>query len=308
MNGISIENLRKTYRRRTRPALDGVTLTIHRGEAFGLIGPNGAGKTTFFGCLLGLLTPSEGSVLIDGEPPDRLSVRRRIGYVPERQEFDGWMTGAEFIAHHHALAEQPKNRRSAEVNQLLDRVGLDAEARNRRIKTYSRGMLQRIGVAQALVGRPRYLFLDEPSSGVDPAGALLLKRLLGELRDEGVTVVLNSHQLDQIEKVCSRVAFIRAGKLESIENLNEERVGARAVKLRLLDTVVSEHLATIARPTRARLEATDGNRAVFIVEDDRMCADLIAALAQSGMAVVEAVPAENRLERFFSSERLGALA
>src|SRR5262245_7590601 len=156
-SGISVEGLTKLYGRGKRPALVDVSLTVEEGEVFGLIGPNGAGKTTFVGCLLGLLTPSQGRIRIDGRAPDDLAVRRMTGYLPERLQFDRWMTGAKFVAFHHALAGLPAARRGDDVAAALDRVGLAPERGNAPIKTYSRGMLQRLGMAQALLGTPRFL-------------------------------------------------------------------------------------------------------------------------------------------------------
>ena len=195
MTGIQVEALTKTYRRglageRVRALVD-VSLTIAAGEAFGIIGPNGAGKTTFLGCLLGFLRPDAGRITIDGHAPDDLAIRSSTGYLPERLVLDRWMSGQQFLAYHHGLAGLPAGGRRAEVEGALERVGLDGEAAQRAIRRYSRGMLQRLGLAQAMLGRPRYLFLDEPASGVDPAGVVLFRRLLSDLTHQGVTVILN---------------------------------------------------------------------------------------------------------------------
>ncbi|TMQ72983.1 MAG: ABC transporter ATP-binding protein [Candidatus Eisenbacteria bacterium] len=202
---IRVEGLSKSYRRglALEPvrALKDVTLEIRSGEVFGIIGPNGAGKTTLLGCLLGFLRPDAGAVTIDDRRPDDLEVRRVTGYLPERLVLDRWMTGRGFLGYHHALAKLAPAHRGAEVEQALERVGLTAEAGARPIAKYSRGMLQRLGLAQALLGAPRYVFLDEPASGVDPAGIVLFRRLLNEVKGRGVTVVLNSHQLEQVERV-----------------------------------------------------------------------------------------------------------
>ena len=179
---IEVAGVSKSYRRAKKLALANVDLVVEEGEILGLVGPNGAGKTTFMGCLLGLLFPSSGSIRIDGRTPDDLTLRRQTGYLPERLQFDRWMTGRAFIDHHHCLAGLPAAHRTGDVTAVLQRVGLEPAAWLTPIKNYSRGMLQRLGMAQALLGDPRFLFLDEPASGVDPAGVLAFRDILLDLR------------------------------------------------------------------------------------------------------------------------------
>jgi ABC-2 type transport system ATP-binding protein len=305
VTGIHVENLSKSYRRgrlggRVR-ALDGVSMSIAPGEVLGIIGPNGAGKTTFLGCLLGFLTPDSGRVAIDGHEPDALAVRAQTGYLPERLVMDRWMTGRQFLRYHHALARLPEARRADEADAALVRVGLDAEAAGRPIRKYSRGMLQRIGLAQALLGSPRYIFLDEPASGVDPAGVLLFRRLLGELKQQGVTMVLNSHHLDQVERVCDRVAFVRNGRVEAIETVTAGSQHARVVRVRWVTgrSPADEALAGAAQHSGSTLQTHDTIEARFAVADDAGAARLVAALVQSGVEVAELTSEESRLERLF---------
>jgi ABC-2 type transport system ATP-binding protein len=202
MTGIQVTHLTKTYMAAASPALVDVSLCISPGEVCGIIGPNGAGKTTLMGCILGFLFPDSGTITLDGLPPDDRSVRATTGYLPERLVMDRWMTGAGFLNYHHALAGLPKDSRKSDVSAALDGVGLGGEAATRTIGRFSRGMLQRLGLAQALLNKPQYLFLDEPTSGMDPSGAVLFRRLIDEQKLRGTTVLLNSHQLDQIERVC----------------------------------------------------------------------------------------------------------
>lgn len=220
---ILAEGLRKRYGKTI--ALDGVSLSVRRGEALGIIGPNGAGKTTLMGCLIGLLDPTEGSVTIAGRSPHDLATKGRLGYVPERLNFSRWMTGLDFVALHAALCNEP-----ADVEETLDRVGLDRGAWARPLKKYSRGMLQRTALAQALIGKPDVLFLDEPTSGIDPAGAVRFRALMRELKRDGVTIVLNSHQLDQMEQICDRVVFMKRGRIEANESVD----GAQRLEERFL--------------------------------------------------------------------------
>ncbi len=216
---IKVENLSKIYGLRKFHALDNINLQINKGEVFGLIGPNGAGKTTLMGCLLGLLKPSTGSVLINGKSVYDMSVKDITGFVPERPHFDAWMIVENFLHYHHMLANQPESKAKEDVAEALADVGLQPEVGKRLIRKLSRGMLQRLGLAQLIVGKPDLCFLDEPTSGMDPLGMALVKDLLVRWKKEGKTVVINSHHLDQVEKVCDRVAFIEGGKIRSIEEL-----------------------------------------------------------------------------------------
>jgi ABC-2 type transport system ATP-binding protein len=304
MDGIRIESLTKTFRAGQVRALDGVSLAIAPGEVFGIIGPNGAGKTTLFGCVLGFLRPDAGHVTLDGREPDDLAIRAVTGYLPERLTLDRWMTGRDFLGYHHALARLPASRRAAEVEAALARVGLEPEAGSRPIGRYSRGMLQRLGLAQALLGEPRYVFLDEPASGVDPAGVVLFRRLLGELKARGATVVLNSHQLDQVERVCDRVAFVKQGRVEAMETLHAGATLARVLRVRSPAGatgagVPRELLEQAAARAGAELREVTPPLARFVVADDAGAARLVEALIASGVPVAEVTPEEGRLERLF---------
>jgi ABC-2 type transport system ATP-binding protein len=233
---IAVTGLTKRYAGKPVPALRDVSFEVESGVILGLVGPNGAGKTTLLGCLLGLLFPDEGGIRLLGGEPGTPEVNRLVGYVPERLSFDRWMTGQAFVAYHHALAGRPRAARRSDVAETFDRVELEPSARRRRVATYSRGMLQRLALAQALVGKPRLLFLDEPTSGVDPHGVLLVRRLLAGLKADGVTILFNSHQLDQVERVSDRVLFLREG--------------------RVIDVPEGARLESLFEPERARIGGT----------------------------------------------------
>ena len=301
ITGIVVEGLAKTYRGGTVRALDGVSLEIAPGEIFGIIGPNGAGKTTLFGCLLGFLRPDRGRVSMDGHAPDSLDVRASTGYLPERLMLDRWMRGRDFLEYHHALARLPAERRRADADEALARVGLEPAAGTKPIRNYSRGMLQRLGLAQALLGNPRWLFLDEPASGVDPAGVVLFRRLLADLKGRGVTVLLNSHQLDQVERVCDRVAYVSKGRVEAIETVSAGAAHARAMRLRwTAGASFSESaFASAATAAGAELISRGENEARLMVADDAGAAKLVESLVRNGVPVFEASPDESRLERLF---------
>jgi ABC-2 type transport system ATP-binding protein len=303
--GIVVEQITKTYKGGKIKALNGLNLHIKPGEAFGLIGPNGAGKTTFFGCLLAFLKVDSGRITVDGQPPDSLDTRRHVGYLPERLNFDAWMSGREFLEYHHALAEQSPVAKVKDCEELLNRVGLRQEAWDLTVKKYSRGMLQRLGLAQALLGKPKYLLLDEPSSGVDPGGVLLVRNVLKDLKKEGVTIVLNSHQLDQVEKVCDRVAFISSGQVEAIENLNLSDDNIKELEIQWLSeqSQDSDQIAKIIAEQGATLVSLQQNSALIAVSSNEIIAATIKALVLNGVPVIYTALKESRLERYFLESR-----
>ena len=305
---ITVENLTKTYRRPLSPggkvrALDSVSLTIERGETLGIIGPNGAGKTTLLGCLLGYLRPDSGRIEVDGHAPDDLEIRAMTGYLPERLVLDRWMSGLEFLRFHYALARLSAVSRAADSEAALERVGLERAAGDQRIGRYSRGMLQRLGLAQALLGSPQLLFLDEPISGVDPAGILLFRRLLTDLARTGVTILVNSHQLAEVERMCTRVVFVKAGRIEAMDTVRAGAAHSRVLRVRMsADAAPPDpaRLAALALAAGAQWKDWVAPEARFIVGDDAGATRLLASLLADGVPVVEAAPEEGRLERLFA--------
>ncbi len=306
VTAIRVENVSKTYRAGRVRALDRVSLEIRAGETFGIIGPNGAGKTTLVGCLLGLLRADSGDISLDGHAPDDLAIRRRTGYLPERLVLDRWMTGLDFLAYHHALAGLDPAARRADGEAALARVGLEPAAGRQAIRRFSRGMLQRLGLAQALLGNPSFVFLDEPISGVDPAGVMLFRRLLLELKAGGATVIVNSHQLAEVERICDRVAFVKGGQVQSIETVAAGAELERVLAVRWsagspAPSVAAEALAAVAARAGASLAAVQPPAARFVVSDDEGAARLLAALLDAGVRVIEASPEGGRLERLFGA-------
>jgi len=300
MPAIEVSGVSKTWGKHKR-ALDGVSFTVADGECLGVIGPNGAGKTTLFGCLLGLLRPDAGHVRIAGLEPDDLGVRAHTGYVPERLEFDPTLDARQLLALRLELLGFPKAARAATVETQLDEVGLAPEARSRPLRTFSRGMLQRLGLAHALLGQPKWLFLDEPTLGIDPEGAAHLRGLLGSLKARGVTVVINSHDLAHLERVCDRVVLLRAGQVAAIETL-----GSASAGWTLQVRWVGEASADQLRAATGRIEATvlelDANGARVKVTDEAHAARLVQALVQAGVAISRVELDTTRLERFFPAE------
>src|SRR5512146_2330682 len=226
---IETFELRKVFGEQA--AVKGLTLQVGSGEVFGFLGPNGAGKTTSIKMLLGLVTPTSGGASLLGAPLGDRPTLAHIGFLPEHFRFQDWLTAAEFLELHGRLYRMEAHDLRRRSDALLERVGL-ADFRNRYLKTFSKGMLQRIGLAQALLNRPQLVFLDEPTSGLDPVGRRLVRDIIHELREQGTSVFLNSHLLSEIEVTCERVAFIRHGEVIRTLGLASPDRGPAHVTLR----------------------------------------------------------------------------
>jgi ABC-2 type transport system ATP-binding protein len=213
---VRVEGLGKSFRPglglRSKRALDGVTFSVRRGEIFGFVGPNGAGKTTTLKVLMGLIRADEGSASILGHDVRETDFRRHVGFLPEAPYFYDFLTGSEFLHFYARVCGVPRAARAARVDELLGWVGL-SHAGDSRLRTYSKGMLQRVGIAQALVHDPDVVFLDEPMSGLDPIGRKEIRDLILRLQAEGKTVFMNTHILSDVEMLCDRVAMIVGGRI-----------------------------------------------------------------------------------------------
>ena len=201
-------------------ALAGLTMTMPRGEVFGFLGPNGAGKTTAVKLLLGLVDPTGGEGWVLGKRVGDVPVRRRVGYLPELFRYQPWLTGAEVMRVHCELARLRRSTWSDEVDRALRLVGLAGRGRDR-VRTYSKGMQQRLGLGVALLGSPELVFLDEPTSALDPVGRHDVRQIIHHLRERGTSVFLNSHLLTEVEMVCDRVAMIDQGRVIATGTLDE---------------------------------------------------------------------------------------
>ena len=298
---IVVENVSKSYGRGrgSQRALADVSLELARGETLGLIGPNGAGKTTLLSCLLGFLRPDGGSIRIDGKQPDDLSIRARTGYMPERLGFDRELSGREFLSHHWRLSGGDRSRTEIAVVGAAERVGLDAAWLSRKLRTYSRGMLQRIGVAQATFGDPEILFLDEPASGTDPLGVAVVRDRILEAKSRGATIVLNSHQLAEVERVCDRVAFLDGGRLARSESLRGAEASPRRAILRTDPVRAVEAAAALAREGIAAAAQADGSIRLEAAREEDV-ARAVRVLALGDFPIFEA-RASADLEDFFRS-------
>lgn len=214
---ISTEGLRKEYRpafsRQSKVALEGLSIDVRQGEIFGLVGPNGSGKTTTLKLLLGLIKPTKGDIRIFGRGPRDVAVKQRIGFLPDGPYFYDHLNSYEVLDFYGKLFGYDKARRDARKEELLDMVGLNKADRGRVIRTYSKGMMQRVGLAQSLINDPELLFLDEPTTGLDPIGARQMKDAILSVRDRGKTVLLCSHLLADVQAICDRVAILSEGQL-----------------------------------------------------------------------------------------------
>src|SRR5688572_29600863 len=202
-------------------ALDGLNLTINRGEVFGLLGPNGSGKSTTIKLLLGLIFPSRGTASVLGEPAGNTVINERIGFLPEESYLYKFLTGEETLHFYGKLFRIPRAELKKRVPLLLDTVGLDAKARKRKLREYSKGMARRIGLAQALINDPDLILLDEPTTGLDPIGTREMKDLIVSLKKQGKTVILCSHLLADVQDVCDRITILFKGKMQTLGEVRD---------------------------------------------------------------------------------------
>ena len=224
---VLTSELRKVYRtgfwlNQKFVSLKNCSLTVYKGETFGLLGPNGAGKTTLLKLLLGIIRPSSGRGLLLGEPLGDRSVKQHIGYLPENPYLYDYLTGWEFLQLAAGLFQIPHSVQRQRIPQLLELVGLSqADARKKLLRRYSKGMLQRVGMAQALINEPDLVFLDEPMSGLDPVGRYQMREIILALKAAGKTIFFNSHILSEVEQICDRIAILAQGELICSGSLNE---------------------------------------------------------------------------------------
>ena len=276
-------------------AVGGLTLQVQQGEVFGFLGPNGAGKTTSIKMLLGLVAPSAGSARLLGEPLGSRSVRARIGFLPEHFRFHDWLSAGEFLTLHGELYGMAKERLRPRIKELLDLVGL-APFEHKLLRTYSKGMLQRIGLAQALLNEPLLVFLDEPTSGLDPIGRRLVRDIIRDLRLKGVTVFLNSHMLSEVEITCDRVAFIKQGEVLYTSQLKSLIDGETSVTIRCSEAApaILSGLEQLGKNVRA-----DGDTITLTVSEEAALPAITRYLVAQGLDVYAITPQRLSLEDLF---------
>ena len=290
---IDTHELRKVFGAQT--AVKGLTLQVKQGEVFGFLGPNGAGKTTSIKMLLGLVRPTSGSATLLGAPIGDRTMLRRMGFLPEHFRFQEWLTAGEFLQLHGGLYGMSGPALQQRIDELLERVGL-ADFRNKLLHTFSKGMLQRIGLAQALLNHPLLVFLDEPTSGLDPVGRRLVRDLIKDLRAQGTAVFLNSHLLSEIEVTCDRVAFIRHGEVIRTLSLDSLSTGQRDVRIRLrgLSDEMCRGLTNWGRDI-----SVDGEELVMTISSESAIPEITRYLVSAGAEVYAVTPGRPSLEEIF---------
>ncbi|MCE9531010.1 MAG: ABC transporter ATP-binding protein [Planctomycetes bacterium] len=264
---VETRSLTKVYRdfwgRKKKTALNALDLQIRKGEIFGLLGPNGSGKTTTIKLLLGLLFPTSGEATVFGKPAVDVRKNERIGYLPEESYLYKFLNAEETLDFYGRLFDMPSSVREQRSAELIRMVGLEND-KKRTLREYSKGMRQRIGLAQALINDPELVILDEPTSGLDPLGTIWMKELILRLREQGKTVLMCSHRLDDVQDVCDRIAILHNGDLQELGEVKKlvedaKRVEMRATNLQLTDSlrkdlevVIERHggkLESIGHPT-----------------------------------------------------------
>ncbi len=295
MLAIDAQGLRKEFGQKV--AVADFTLQVPAGEVFGFLGPNGAGKTTSVKMLLGLTRPTRGSAQLLGKPIGDLSARAHIGFLPEHFRFHEWLEAEEFLDLHGRLYGMSTKKRAAEIPRLLELVGLSRRTTTK-LSAFSKGMLQRIGLAQALLNEPKLVFLDEPTSGLDPHGRMLVRDIIKSLRSEGISVFLNSHFLSEIELTCDRVAFIRSGsiiRVAALSDLEEERLNL-TIRIGDPDELVLDGLKQFGK-SQSLDEAT--GRIQVRLEGEEIIPELVKWLVNQGHEIYELSPKRMSLEDQF---------
>jgi ABC-2 type transport system ATP-binding protein len=301
---VEIVNLTKdyasgTFLKKTVRALDDLSLAIEDKEIFGLIGPNGAGKTTTLKLLMGLIFPTSGEARILGQPIGDVPTKLHIGYLPENPYFYDYLTGRELLEYFGQLFGMSRTDRQKRVGDLLRQVDL-LEAADMQLRKYSKGMIQRLGVAQAILNRPRIIFLDEPMSGLDPMGRRDMTRLIQELRDDGVTVVFSSHILPDVESLCDRVAILNKGKLVREGRLVE----ILDVSVQSIELVVHDLTNDLASELEGRAQRFRrmGRRSHLEFNDAQVVDEVLELLRAKGVRLVSVNPVKQTLEEYFVRE------
>ena len=297
MSVIRVRGLRKTFLTgfllRPFEALKGVDLDVEGGEIFGFIGPNGAGKTTTIKVLTGLIHATAGEAFINDVPVPHPDSRRGLGFMPEGTYFHEYLTGREFLEFHARLLGVPKAERDEIIPQLLERVGIP-QAADLRIRRYSKGMRQRVGLAQALIGKPNVLILDEPMSGLDPIGRRDVRELILSLRDEGCTIFFTSHILADAEVICDQAAIILGGRIIEHGYL-DDLLGQEVEGVDLTVEGISEELYQ-ALSAGARRAVVQGSRFQFQLADEAEAEKALEQVRAAGGRVRSLVPRRRSLE------------
>jgi ABC-2 type transport system ATP-binding protein len=298
MYAIDIQGLSKDYaigffQKQLRPAVKSLNLTVNLGETFGFLGPNGAGKTTTLKMLMGIIFPSAGSATILGQDCRDPEVKRRIGFLPEQPYFYDYLSAPELLDYYAQLSGVPHAGRKQRIGELLARVGLD-DVGNKQLRKFSKGMLQRVGIAQAIIHDPEVVFLDEPMSGLDPLGRYEIRELIQSLKDAGKSIFFSTHILSDAEALCDRVAVIHKGELRGVGVVNDLR-SALAEKTEVIWQGAGA-LTMVAKQVTESHVTGDTVRATIASQDLDF---LLEKLRQQRVRLVSVTPLHGTLEEYF---------
>jgi len=290
---VETKDLTKVYGNKI--GCDKICLSIDEGQVFGFLGPNGAGKSTFVKMLVGLIKPTSGSAIILGTQLGDVSIRQRIGFLPENFRYQDWLTGRELLGYHSRLALVSKGLRVQRIKESLRVVKME-EAADSKIKTYSKGMQQRIGIAAALISDPDLLFLDEPTSALDPIGRMEVREIIARLKGRGKAVFLNSHLLSEVEMVCDRIAIIKKGRVIESGTVDELLKGKVEVEVTVtgLNGSLDKEIAGFGR-------IIAGNDSSFSVEldDEDKIPMLASVIIHNGGQIYNLSRKKRTLEELF---------
>ena len=285
------------WRSRPQRALDDVSIEVPAGGVFGLLGPNGAGKSTTLKVLVGLLKPTKGRAEIFGRAPREVSARARLGFLPENPSFYDELSAEELLSYFAGLCGYSASERRARATRALDLVGL-GDDRRRRLRQYSKGMVQRVGIAQALVNDPELVILDEPMSGLDPVGRHDVRQIIVRLRDEGRTVVFSSHILPDAELLCTRVGILAKGRVVAFGGLSELTASASRGWEVVFDGLTEDTASRLGGRVR-RVTRITASRYSLEIEAAERPETLVADLSAAGASLVSVTPLRATLEEFF---------
>ena len=301
MHAIEIRGLSKDYpvgfwKKKLRPALKSLDLTVEAGEAFGFLGPNGAGKTTTLKLLMGIIFPTAGSATILGKHFLDPEVRKKVGFLPEQPYFYDYLSAPELLDYYAGLSGMARVERAQRIGPVLERVGL-SDAGSKHLRKFSKGMLQRVGIAQAIIHNPEVVFLDEPMSGLDPLGRHEVRELIQGLKDEGKTIFFSTHILSDAEALCDRVAVIHKGELRGVGVVNDLR-SAVAGKSEVIWEGVHATTAVSALLTDTHATGETVRGIVQSSDLDR----LLEKLRQQNARLISVTPLQGTLEDYFLSK------
>lgn len=305
MDSIRVEGLTKRFPsgwpgRPPATVLDGLSLSVRQGEIYGFLGPNGSGKTTTIKVLIGLIRATSGTAELLGKPVGDVPTRRRIGFLPESPYFYDYLTAEEFLTFYGHLAGMDRAGLARRVSHLLEVVGL-AEARTRQLRKFSKGMLQRVGLAQALIHDPELVILDEPMSGLDPIGRKQVRDLILGLRDQGKTVFFSTHIIPDVEMICDRVGVIVKGRLLAVGKVDDLMTQGHTQSVEIVCREFPAERTQELRAMAARLVQT-GRQVLIVLPGPERLPDVLDLIRKHGATLVSVTPQKHSLEELFFRE------